>query len=87
MISHKVQPACQGISLDIEGAGITAIIGSSGTGKSILIRCLNRLALGSGERFNRQAFDQGKAARLSGGKNENAVTASESERERRRNFL
>jgi phosphonate transport system ATP-binding protein len=31
------------ISLDIEGRGITAIIGPSGTGKSTLIRCINRL--------------------------------------------
>ena len=31
------------ISLDIAGADITAIIGPSGTGKSTLIRCINRL--------------------------------------------
>ena len=32
-----------GISLDISDQGITAIIGPSGTGKSTLIRCINRL--------------------------------------------
>jgi phosphonate transport system ATP-binding protein len=31
------------ISLRIEGSGLTAIIGPSGTGKSTLIRCINRL--------------------------------------------
>ncbi len=37
------KPVLRGISLDIEGADITAIIGPSGTGKSTLIRCINRL--------------------------------------------
>jgi phosphonate transport system ATP-binding protein len=36
-------PVLKGIDLDIEGDGITAIIGPSGTGKSTLIRCINRL--------------------------------------------
>ena len=36
-------PVLKDISLDIEGRGITAIIGPSGTGKSTLIRCINRL--------------------------------------------
>jgi phosphonate transport system ATP-binding protein len=31
------------ISLTVEGRGMTAIIGPSGTGKSTLIRCINRL--------------------------------------------
>ena len=31
------------VSLTIEGHGLTAIIGPSGTGKSTLIRCINRL--------------------------------------------
>ncbi len=31
------------INLSIEGAGLVAIIGASGTGKSTLIRCINRL--------------------------------------------
>ena len=37
------KPVLRGISLDVEGADITAIIGPSGTGKSTLIRCINRL--------------------------------------------
>ena len=37
------QPVLKDISVAIEGRGITAIIGPSGTGKSTLIRCINRL--------------------------------------------
>jgi phosphonate transport system ATP-binding protein len=37
------KPVLTGITLDIGGADITAIIGPSGTGKSTLIRCINRL--------------------------------------------
>jgi phosphonate transport system ATP-binding protein len=37
------KPVLRDISLDIAGDGITAIIGPSGTGKSTLIRCINRL--------------------------------------------
>lgn len=37
------QPVLKNISLDIDGKGLTAIIGPSGTGKSTLIRCINRL--------------------------------------------
>ena len=37
------KPVLTGITLDIAGADITAIIGPSGTGKSTLIRCINRL--------------------------------------------
>lgn len=36
-------PVLRGIDLDIDGKGLTAIIGPSGTGKSTLIRCINRL--------------------------------------------
>jgi phosphonate transport system ATP-binding protein len=36
-------PVLRDISLDFAGADITAIIGPSGTGKSTLIRCINRL--------------------------------------------
>ncbi len=36
-------PVLKGIDLNIAGEGITAIIGPSGTGKSTLIRCINRL--------------------------------------------
>ena len=37
------QPVLRGINLVIAGRGVTAIIGPSGTGKSTLIRCINRL--------------------------------------------
>ena len=37
------KPVLRGITLDIAGSDITAIIGPSGTGKSTLIRCINRL--------------------------------------------
>ena len=37
------KPVLRGISLEIAPNGITAIIGPSGTGKSTLIRCINRL--------------------------------------------
>jgi len=37
------EPVLKNISLTIEPRGITAIIGPSGTGKSTLIRCINRL--------------------------------------------
>jgi phosphonate transport system ATP-binding protein len=37
------QPVLRDISLTVQGRGMTAIIGPSGTGKSTLIRCINRL--------------------------------------------
>jgi phosphonate transport system ATP-binding protein len=37
------QPVLNGIDLQIAGQGLTAIIGPSGTGKSTLLRCINRL--------------------------------------------
>ena len=37
------RPVLSAVSLDIGTTGITAIIGPSGTGKSTLIRCINRL--------------------------------------------
>jgi phosphonate transport system ATP-binding protein len=37
------QPVLKDVSLTVEGRGVTAIIGPSGTGKSTLIRCINRL--------------------------------------------
>ena len=37
------KPVLRDISLDISDRGISAIIGPSGTGKSTLIRCINRL--------------------------------------------
>lgn len=36
-------PVLKGIDLDLDGRGVTAIIGPSGTGKSTLLRCINRL--------------------------------------------
>ena len=36
-------PVLKDISLTVAGSGITAVIGPSGTGKSTLIRCINRL--------------------------------------------
>ena len=36
-------PVLRDVSVTIEGRGMTAIIGPSGTGKSTLIRCINRL--------------------------------------------
>ena len=37
------EPVLLDINLDIDASGVTAIIGPSGTGKSTLIRCINRL--------------------------------------------
>ena len=37
------KPVLKNISIDIAARGVTAIIGPSGTGKSTLIRCINRL--------------------------------------------
>src|SRR5919202_492485 len=36
-------PVLRDIDLDVGRTGVTAIIGPSGTGKSTLIRCINRL--------------------------------------------
>jgi len=40
---RRGKPVIQGISLEIAPHGLTAVIGPSGTGKSTLIRCINRL--------------------------------------------
>ena len=40
---RRGQPVLQGIDLTLPGSGVIAIIGPSGTGKSTLIRCINRL--------------------------------------------
>jgi len=37
------KPVLRGINLEIGAQGITAVIGPSGTGKSTLLRCINRL--------------------------------------------
>lgn len=36
-------PVLKGIDLDIQASGLTSVIGASGTGKSTLLRCINRL--------------------------------------------
>jgi|SRR5438105_1544804 len=67
------KPVLRGIDLDIEGSGLTAIVGPSGTGKSTLIRCINRLVaptagsiwLGSLEGRIDLAVLQGRALRAS----------------------
>jgi phosphonate transport system ATP-binding protein len=40
---RRGMPVLHDIDLDIPATGITAVIGPSGTGKSTLIRCINRL--------------------------------------------
>src|SRR3954471_15324544 len=37
------EPVLKDLSLEFAGRGMTAIIGPSGTGKSTLVRCINRL--------------------------------------------
>jgi phosphonate transport system ATP-binding protein len=57
------KPVLRDIDVEIAAHGITAIIGPSGTGKSTLIRCINRLVEPtSGEIL----FDGADLARLSG---------------------
>jgi phosphonate transport system ATP-binding protein len=57
------KPVLHDIELEVAARGITAIIGPSGTGKSTLIRCINRLVEPtSGEII----FDGRDLARLSG---------------------
>ncbi len=57
-------PVLRGINLAIPGRGLTAIIGPSGTGKSTLIRCINRLV----EPTSGEILFMGKdLARLRGG--------------------
>ena len=57
------KPVLVGIDLEIAPRGITAIIGPSGTGKSTLIRCINRLVEPSGGAI---LFDGHDLAKLSG---------------------
>ncbi|MFC5069119.1 phosphonate ABC transporter ATP-binding protein [Flaviflagellibacter deserti] len=40
---RRNKPVLRGINLTIAGHGLTAVIGPSGTGKSTLLRCINRL--------------------------------------------
>src|SRR5690242_118998 len=57
------EPVLRDVSLAIEGHGLTAIIGPSGTGKSTLIRCINRLVEPTSGAI---LFDDVDLARLSG---------------------
>ena len=58
------QPVLKDISLEFAARGVTAIIGPSGTGKSTLIRCINRLVdPTSGEIW----FEGADLAKLGGG--------------------
>ena len=57
------KPVLTDVNVDVAAQGITAIIGASGTGKSTLIRCVNRLVdPTSGEIL----FDGADLAKLSG---------------------
>ncbi len=56
-------PVLQDVSVEIAARGITAIIGASGTGKSTLIRCINRLVEPSSGEI---VFEGEDLARLSG---------------------
>ena len=57
------KPVLTDINVEIAARGITAIIGPSGTGKSTLIRCINRLVEPSAGQI---LFDGEDLARLSG---------------------
>ncbi len=59
------QPVLRGIDLTIAGTGLTAIIGPSGTGKSTLIRCINRLVQPTAGAIEFRGED---LAKLSGGR-------------------
>ncbi len=57
------KPVLTDVNIEIAAQGITAIIGPSGTGKSTLIRCINRLVEPSAGEI---LFDGHDLARLSG---------------------
>ena len=63
------KPVLTDINLEIAPRGITSIIGPSGTGKSTLIRCINRLVEPSGGEI---LFDGTDLAKLSGAALRNA---------------
>ncbi len=62
------KPVLADINLEIAARGITAIIGPSGTGKSTLIRCINRLVEPTAGEilFDGADLAQAVAARLCG---------------------
>ena len=57
------KPVLTDIDLEVGAQGITAIIGPSGTGKSTLIRCINRLVEPTAGEI---LFDGHDLAKLSG---------------------
>lgn len=61
-------PVLKDINLEFPGSGVTAIIGPSGTGKSTLIRCINRLVTPTSGEILFEGVDltklSGKALRL-----------------------
>jgi phosphonate transport system ATP-binding protein len=57
------RPVLAGIDLEVAPHGVTAIIGASGTGKSTLIRCINRLVEPTGGEIRFEGVD---LARLAG---------------------
>ncbi len=57
------KPVLTDVSVEIAAQGITAIIGASGTGKSTLIRCVNRLVDPTGGEI---LFEGADLAKLSG---------------------
>lgn len=57
------KPVLQGITLDIGAREVLAIIGPSGTGKSTLIRCINRLVQPSAGEIWFQGKDLSKLSR------------------------
>jgi phosphonate transport system ATP-binding protein len=59
------KPILKNINLTIEGRGITAIIGPSGTGKSTLVRCINCLVAATSGSIHFQGQDLTKLSGLS----------------------
>ncbi|MCW5774502.1 MAG: phosphonate ABC transporter ATP-binding protein [Rhodospirillaceae bacterium] len=54
---ERGRPVLKGVSVAVDGRGMTAIIGPSGTGKSTLIRSINRLVEPSGGEIRFRGVD------------------------------